>query len=172
MRQGKHRKPRITVLLVGEGSSEEEFLRHLKSLYGHRDSGVAITIKNARGKGAAHVIDVARRHSHGADFDLKLALLDADKDWNKTTERAARACRVTVLISNPCFEATLLAIHGHPIDGLNSEQLKRQFLFRYGYAASVPSIYLMHFGKDVLDSAGSSAQLIDVLLRTIQYGKV
>lgn len=61
-----------TVLLVGEGDAEVLFMRHFKSLYVHRYSGVAVTIKNARGMGAAHVVDFAYRQSRNADYDAKL----------------------------------------------------------------------------------------------------
>ncbi|MEI2642189.1 MAG: hypothetical protein V9G10_07610 [Candidatus Nanopelagicales bacterium] len=44
--------------VVGEGDAEVLFMQHLKSLYVQRGSGVVVTIKNARGKGAAHVVDV------------------------------------------------------------------------------------------------------------------
>lgn len=164
------RKSRTTVLLVGEGSSEEEFLRHLKALYVTRESNIAITVKNARGKGAAHVIGVAQRYSHGAEFDLKVALLDTDQDWNKATERAAKACRVTVLASEPCFEATLLSINQHRAEGLSSEQLKREFTARYGAAASNPSVYAVHFRKEVLDTAAQSIEFLRILLKAIHNG--
>lgn len=42
-----------TVLLVGEGDAEVQFMQHLKGMYVQRGSGVVVTIKNARGKGAS-----------------------------------------------------------------------------------------------------------------------
>ena len=41
-----------TLLLVGEGATEEAFLRHVKSIYAPRGAGLKVTIKNAHGKGA------------------------------------------------------------------------------------------------------------------------
>lgn len=89
----KRRHVARTVLLVGEGDSEVVLLRHLKALYVQRGSGVAVTIKNARGKGAAHVVDVAVRQSLNAAFDLKVALLDTDTDWNDKTRAIARKAK-------------------------------------------------------------------------------
>ena len=84
------------MLFVGEGDSEEYFLRHLKALHVRRGSGVMVTIKNARGKGAAHVVDVAMRLSRNADYDVRAVLLDTDTDWNDKTRSKARKGRVQV----------------------------------------------------------------------------
>ena len=92
--QAVRRRAARTVLLVGEGDAEVLFLQHLKSLYVQRGSGVAVTIKNARGKGAAHVVDFARRQSSNAAFDAVAALLDTDTDWSDKTQAAARKARV------------------------------------------------------------------------------
>ena len=53
--KGKPRQRHVarTVLLVGEGDAELSFMQHLKRIYVQRGSGVAVTLKNARGKGAA-----------------------------------------------------------------------------------------------------------------------
>jgi hypothetical protein len=102
---GKPRKVARTVLVVGEGDSEVCFLQHLKSLYVHRGSGVVVTIKNARGKGAQHVVDFAIRQSRNAEYDVKVALLDVDTDWNDKTRKLAKSGKVLVLPSVPCLEA-------------------------------------------------------------------
>jgi len=59
MRQPMRRRVARTVLVVGEGDAEVMFLQQLMSLFVVRGSGVVVTIKNARGKGAAHVVDFA-----------------------------------------------------------------------------------------------------------------
>ena len=45
-------KAQKTLLIVGEGRHEEAFLNHVKLRYAPRGCGLAVTIKNARGKGA------------------------------------------------------------------------------------------------------------------------
>ena len=52
-----------TLLIVGEGDSECVLLSHLKSIYVVRGSGWVVSIKNARGKGAAHVVDFTIRQA-------------------------------------------------------------------------------------------------------------
>jgi hypothetical protein len=65
-----------TVLLAGEGDSEVLFLQHLKRIYVQRGSGVVVTIKNARGKGAGHVVDFADRQPRNAAYEVKVVLLE------------------------------------------------------------------------------------------------
>lgn len=125
-----------TVLLVGEGDAEESFLRHLKSLYVARGSGVAVTIKNARGKGALHVVDYARRQRLNAAFDVTAALLDTDKDWSAATAKLALQAKVHVIPCTPCLEAMLLSIKGIAVQGLNTDQLKKRFEQRFDRPAS------------------------------------
>lgn len=117
-----------TVLLVGEGDAEVQLMLHLKSLYVQRGSGVAVTIKNARGKGAAHVVDFAFRQSRNAAYDMKATLLDTDADWNDKTRAAARKAKIHVMPGQPCLEAVLLAVHHAPVEGRTTAQLKREFL--------------------------------------------
>lgn len=93
-----------TVLLVGEGDAEVQFLQHLKGMYVQRGSGVVVTIKNARGKGAAHVVDVAFRQSRNAADDMKAGLLDTDTDWNEKTRAAARKGKIHAMPCQPCLK--------------------------------------------------------------------
>lgn len=148
---GPRRQVARTVLLVGEGDSEVAWLQHLKSIYVQRGSGVAVTIKNARGKGAAHVVDVAIRQSRNAAFDTKVVLLDTDTDWTDKTHATARKAKVLVVPADPCLEAWLLAVHAYPIYGKTSAQLKQEFAARFGAAATDPKVFERHFPHAVLE---------------------
>ena len=160
-----------TVLLVGEGDAEVLFMRHFKSLYVNRHSGVAVTIKNARGMGAAHVVDFAYRQSRNADYDAKAALLDTDVGWNDKTRAAARKAKVEVLACTPCLEALLLSMHRVPVDGRTSAQLKYYFLNRFGAAACSESV-LRHFDAPLLDEARTRLVVLDKLLCLLSHGKM
>ena len=83
-------KAHKTLLIVGEGYDEVAFLNHLKQFPGVCGRGVEITIRNARGKGAAGVIDCAIKLSANADCDQVAVLLDTDTDW---TAAVATACQ-------------------------------------------------------------------------------
>lgn len=155
-RQAIRRQAARTLLLVGEGDAEEMFLRHLKGLFVVRGSGLSVTIKNARGKGAAHVVDFARRQSLNAAFDEVAALLDADTDWNDNTRAAAERARVLVVACEPCLEALLLQSRALPVEGKNTQQLKQDFVARFGGPAHDERV-LRHF--DGLDWSAAGAKL-------------
>ena len=160
-----------TVLLVGEGDAEVLFMQHLKSLYVQRGSGVVVTIKNARGKGAAHVVDVAFRQSRNAAYDVKAVLLDTDTDWNDKTRVSARKAKIHVMPCDPCFEAVLLRLHHAPVDGRMTAHLKQDFAARFGSAASDPSI-LRHFSREVFNDARSRITVLNDLLNLLTKAEV
>jgi len=61
VRLRKKYRVRKTLLIVGEGDSEEAFLKHLRELYCSDGAGVAVTVRNAHGKGPEHVINHAAK---------------------------------------------------------------------------------------------------------------
>ena len=172
--EGRRKRRRVarTVLLVGEGDSEEYFLRHLKTLYVQRGCGVVVTIKNARGKGAAHVVDVAIRMSRNADYDIHAALLDTDTDWNEKSQSAARKGKVHVLPSEPCLEALLLAIHGLPVQGRPTARLKHDFAARFGSTASQAEVFPHHFPADLLENARTRLPVLRQRLALLKIGGI
>ena len=154
------RRVRRTVLLVGEGDAEVAFIKHLKSLYFDRTSSVAVTVKNARGKGALGVVDFAIRHSKTADYDVTAALLDTDTDWNDKTKGKALKAKVQVVASQPCLEAMLLALYGQAEQNLSSAKYKQAFQARFGTTAHDAGVYPKHFPIELLNKArGDSPQL-------------
>ena len=160
------RSQRITTLLVGEGHAEEAWLRHLKGLYAPRGNGVEVTIRNARGKGAAHVVDYAIRQTRNAAYDRVVVLLDADTDWNNAVRKKAAQARVEVIACMPCLEVLLLQVRDEAVrDGLTSVQIKLQFETRFGAPAHEPRIYSEHFGRQYLDHARHRLAELDRLLR-------
>ena len=159
------KRPQLfTVLLVGEGHAEEAWLRHLKGLYVARRSGVSVQIKNARGKGAQHVIDYAIGQTRNAAYDYRLALLDADTDWTQAIRKKAAQAHIAVIACEPCLEALLLRMHGDARDGLTSRQLKQRFATRFGLAADEPRVYEDHFGRQQLEAARQRLGELDRLL--------
>ena len=74
---------RKTKLIVVEGKAEEVFVKHLVSLYVVRGASTHPTVKNARGKGGAHVLDVALRNMCNAQFDQVVLVLDTDVQWGQ-----------------------------------------------------------------------------------------
>lgn len=157
-------KVKRTLLIVGEGRHEEAFLNHLKKLYVPRGCGLSVTIKNARGKGAQHVIKWTVRQIAIADYDVVAALLDTDTDWTPKTEKLARKKKIQVLKSEPCFEAMMLRLIGKPAIG-DAHALKRQFAPLVNNDATQREHYALHFGNESLQAGKNKEPTIDELLK-------
>lgn len=161
-------KAKRTMLIVGEGYDEEAFLNHLKHLYVQRGCGLSVTIKNARGKGALHVVDWTARQIANADYDVVAALLDTDTDWNAKTEKLARTKKIQVLKSEPCFEAMMLRLIGRPATG-DASALKRQFAPHVNNDATQHGNYALNYGAECLQAGRGKEQTIDALLKLLGH---
>lgn len=153
-----------TLLMVGEGDSECVLLSHLKSIYVVRGSGWVVSIKNARGKGAAHVVAFTIRQAQNAAFDVKAALIDTDTDWSEKVRAVARRARVELIASSPCVEAWLLAAHEEPIEGKSSARLKSDFAERFGGGASDLQVYRKHFSEQFLEQSRTRNEQLEKIL--------
>ena len=160
------RRLRGTVLIVGEGDSEEVFLKHVRGLYTANNSGFRITIKNACGKGAAYVVDKTVRLSCGIAYDAKVALLDNDTGCIAQARDHAKREGVELLEQSPCIEAWLLSMHGvSRISG--ADRLKANFKKKFKYPAHDVRVYREYFPKPFLDSTRASDLLLGRLLTLI-----
>lgn len=122
-----HRAQRQTLLAVGEGKAEVAFLKHLKQLYCSGGNGVAVTIRNAHGKGPRNVIATAIGASSSASYDKEVCLLDTDLEWTAKNKRDAQRKKIELVGSTPCLEGLLLRILGKviPRDSCASKQQLR-----------------------------------------------
>lgn len=161
-------KAQRTLLIVGEGRDEEAFLNYLKQLYVTRGCGLSVTIKNARGKGALHVIKWTAGQIANAEYDTAAAMLDTDTDWDAKTEKLAKARKIQVLKSEPCFEAMMLRLIGKPAIG-EAHALKRQFAPFVNNDATLRDHYALHFGFACLQEGRGKEATIDALLKL--FGK-
>jgi hypothetical protein len=161
-------KAQRTLLIVGEGRHEEAFLNHVKQLYAPRGCGLAVTIKNARGKGAKHVIDWTIRQIANADYDTVAAMLDTDQDWNSNVEKQAKAKRIQVLASEPCFDAVMLRLLGKNPVGDN-KSLKKMLAPYVNDDPTLAQNYAAHFGPECLAAGRNQEPEIDALLKLFGY---
>jgi hypothetical protein len=157
-------KAQRTLLIVGEGRHEEAFLNHLKQLYVPRGCGLSVTIKNARGKGALHVVNWTARQIANVDYDVVAVLLDTDVDWNAKTEKLAKTKKIQVLKSEPCFEAMMLRLIGKSAMG-DAQALKKQFAPLVNNDATQRDHYALHYGPACLQTGKSKEPTIDALLK-------
>ena len=154
-----------TLLLVGEGATEVAFLNHVKTLYVARGTGLRVTIKNARGKGAKHVIEWTIRQI--GDFDTKAALLDTDQDWTPAVMKVAKSAKVRVLKSEPQVEAMLLRVLGQSDFG-DSRTLKARLAPFVRNDALVAENYADRFDRVCLEAARQREPTLDELLGLLQ----
>ncbi len=155
---------RRTLLIVGEGDDEVAFLRHVKQLYVSRGCGLMVTIKNAHGKGAQHVIKWTARQTANAAYDSVAVLLDTDTDWSTTVTNLARTKRIQILRSDPCFEALMLRLLGETPIG-NAKTLKRKFAPFVNDDSTQPHHYAAYFDTVCLETGRLREPTIDALLK-------
>ena len=167
LKAAKKRYVAATLLLVGEGDAELVWLGHLKRLYVARGAGLVVTLKNAHGKGAAHVVDVAIRQSRNAAFDVKAVLLDTDTDWTQEVKVLAEKAGVEIVAATPCLEALLLRAHGYHVTGRTSARLKSDFAKRFGADALDIKVYQEHFPRVFVEESRKHVSEIDQILRLL-----
>jgi len=160
------RRVRHTVLIVGEGEAELNFLRHIRALYTSNNAGHKLTVNNAKGKGAENVVDKVIRQSAQPDYDTKAALLDNDTPCIDRARARAKKEGIVLLEQSPCFEAWLLSMHG-----INGQQTtknhKSLFLKQFGVNAHEEGFLQLHFNKEFLDKARLRDDLLDRLLNLL-----
>ena len=152
-----------TLLLVGEGATEEAFLKYVKGLYAPRGAGLKVTVKNAHGKGAKHVVEWTVRQMGIANYDSVAALLDTDQDWSEAVAKQAKSSRIRVLKSEPLFEAMMLRLIGQSDIG-DSKTLKARLAPFVGNDPLRPENYAMRFDRQCLEAGRQSEPTIDALL--------
>lgn len=160
----KQRHVRSTLLIVGEGDSEEAFLKHLRSLYCSSGEGVVATVRNAHGKGPENVIDFAKRQARIGEYRKLVALLDTDIPWTDALKKEARKARIVMIGSVPCFEGLLLSILGHRPAGQCAE-CKLSVKKMLGLDLTETQQYSGRFSKSVLEAARMNLPELDRLLR-------
>lgn len=167
MSNKKTRAQNKTLLLVGEGYSDEAFLHYLKEQFVVRGSGLVVTIKNAKGKGAKHVIEWTIRQVKNTGYDVVAVLFDTDTDWTKAVEKNAKTHKLNLLTSDPCFEAMLLRILGITPE-LDSKKLKSQFNPYVKRNPTESNSYAHYFGTAVLLANRHKEPTIDKLLSLLK----
>jgi hypothetical protein len=160
------RRAKRTVLLVGEGDDEVAFLKHVKSIYILRESGTAVTIKNAYGGGAENVIKVAVRQSANADYDHVAALFDTDAGWTDAAKNEAHRKKIITLKSDPCFEVTLLRAVARATQS-RGNTLKHEFRAFLGGSPSNSASYAKKFPRETLEQAAKREQTLQQLINLL-----
>lgn len=156
---------RPTLLIVGEGYADYHFLRHVRSLFTAGGCGPAVTVRNARGRGALNVIRSATSLSR--DFDKTGAFFDTDTDWNEHARRLADSSRIITFANEPCIEAVLLRIAGETTIPANSQECKRAFRKKFKGDAHAEGLIPRFFGKDSIAQSRTKITVVDSLLKAL-----
>jgi len=123
-----------------------------------------VTIKNARGKGALHVIDWTIKQIANAQFDVVATMLDTDADWSPNVAKQARKKKIQVLPSDPCFDAVMLRLLGVNAED-EAKALKKKLAPYLGNDPTQRMNYAHHFGKECLEAGRTKEPTIDALLK-------
>ncbi len=159
----KQHQVRKTLLIVGEGDSEEAFLKHLRDLYCSGGAGLAVTVRNAHGKGQENVIDHAAKQAKLYSYDACAALLDTDIPWTGKLIKDARKAKINMIGSIPCFEGLLLSILGKR-PATQCADCKRSIQQLLGTDLTERQSYGKHFSKAVLDEARKTVKELEQLI--------
>ena len=168
----KRRRASRTLLVFGEGFGEEMFLKHLKSIYLCRDSGISIKICKGRG-GTPHDIIIDAYRTPGA-FDRKIVILDNDRTKTEITKARQEARRRNIeLIENiPCLEFLLVSILDEKPSEKSSGWCKGEFESKYlnKKKRGEPNEYKKLFPKELLDAKRSKITELNnmILIWTVE----
>lgn len=157
---------RESALLVCEGDAEAALLRVVREGFTAGRAGRHLTIRNAHGKGAGHVVDTAIGLRRYGAFSIVAALLDTDTDWNQRVEARARRGGVQVLRSDPCLEATLLQLVGISVVG-DQRACKERFRREFGGAAHEEGLIAARFTPDLIVRSRPDVLFVDQLLTIV-----
>jgi len=105
----KKRAAKTTILIYGEGQSDEIFIKHLRSIYS-QNSGAAVTIK--KGKGGTPEGIVRSAINYIGAYDRKYIVIDNDKSLEEIRKAQVLATQHNIVLikNSPCLEAMLLII--------------------------------------------------------------
>lgn len=158
---------RTTVLIVGEGSAEQNFLSYVRVVFLARNGDLVLTVKNGHGKGGRAVLQKAIATNRFTPYDKVAVLVDTDVDWGDRERKLARERQVIALESTPCFEAVLMAIAGRatPPDTRRCKQLFEQHF--YCQAHDVNLLRREEFSAQQLRAARVKIPMIHSLLELL-----
>jgi hypothetical protein len=167
---------KITILIVGEGSTEKAFLQYLKELYITRDYEFAIKIECGSGGSPCSVVQKAIRLRGSRAYDKCYVLFDADRPLEtdyKLSDRMNKRPRIEVLKATPCIEGLFLAIMRHPgfsQASASSDNCKRDF--HASYISEDKKMdkrsYGAKFSRAILDDRREQVPELDIILKAMR----
>lgn len=169
------RKTKTTVLIVGEGSKDKAFLRHLQDMYVSREDDIIVKIECASGGSPRSILEKATRLRSTRDYDRCVVLIDKDRLLETDRELRRRMKEhppVQIVWIKPCMEGLLLEILRYPDfsrHNASTDFCKRQFEFHIPIDRQTEkSSYARIFPKAKLDSCCSRVRDLHTILKAMQ----
>ncbi len=146
---------------------EVAFVGYLKSVYVTRGCGLAVTVRNAHGKGPEQVVDFAIRQCGPVAYDRVVVLMDRDLPWDRARKMARRK-KIELIGSAPCIEGLLLSILEQPVP-TDSKVCKRKLQAIIGNKGTDKSHYSQRFSKERLEAHRHRSADLHALLTCLQW---
>ena len=167
-----HRLQLQSILLYGEGPTDEAFLHYLGGLYCPRGCGKLVRYDNAHGGGADGAAKKAMQAHGEIPYSRKLLLLDGDTKLSSPRRDLLIGNRWVIFVPEPCVEGLFLDIReprrSHAT--WSTPQCKREFYQKYldeGEAMDYLS-YKGLFSKSVIEKASKQLAIMGKILQLLQ----
>jgi hypothetical protein len=170
----KRRAAKKTILIYGEGQSDECFLKLLRKLFA-QNSGAALTVKKGNGGIPKAIVEAALKYA--GDFDRRIVVIDNDKSKKEMTSarNLAKEYNVDLIENTPCLEGLLLSILEIKTNykSKTSAWCKREFEKKYVSKKQRADIhhYEQLFSKEKLENKKNTIPELKKLI-TLMEGKL
>lgn len=167
-RQPRDKKELKTILIMGEGEHEEDFLKHMKLIYDQRLSGKKVKIEYNGGGSPHDIVKYTVKQTQHREFDIVYILMDSDVEIGVKDLKVAKDKKFIILQSEPlCLEGMLLEVLKQT--ALPTSQACKDKLYpQLSGSPTVADSYSPLFDKPVLDktSKATIVTLREILAKT------
>jgi len=164
----KRRRANKTLLIFGEGFSEEIFLKYLRHAYSF-NKNTAITIK--RGKGGTPYNVVLDANKIPGAFDRRIVIIDNDKPKAEIQKARsiAKEKNIELIENTPCLESLFITILDKKYNQ-NSNWFKHEFESKYLDKKKRDELdeYTKLFPKKLLDKKQTKIPELKKLISTME----
>ncbi|HRZ29779.1 MAG TPA: hypothetical protein P5052_03430 [Candidatus Paceibacterota bacterium] len=157
-----------TILIYGEGLSEEIFLKLLRSIYSS-DNDTYIKIRHGKGGSPLDIVSDAIKEL--GYFCKKIVVLDDDRKEIEKAIIKAEKYNIKIIKNQPCLEATLLMILQDKIqNNKTSAFFKKEFETKYICKKKRCEIseYIKLFPKSLIEKARKKNEMLNNLISIIE----
>lgn len=171
-RKKRRRSAKFTVLAIGEGLTDEAFLKYLKATFSHRDDNVSITIAAADGKSPSTIVKQSVNRGP-RNYDRALVLMDQDIDWPPEVYSLAKKYGIELIGSQPCIEGVFLTVleSKSSVKYMSSDDCKKKFERKYmNHKKKIDSReYERTFSREMISAARDRCSTVARILEQFSF---